>query len=53
MRIETLKKDIYKYANGISQVDLPKQDVTISRRDDAAMYDDGSQSQDVFKDDSR
>ncbi|XP_021365324.1 dynactin subunit 4-like [Mizuhopecten yessoensis] len=37
------------YSN--SKVELPKQEVTISSRDDAAIYDDGSQGQEVFKDD--
>lgn len=35
------------------QIDLPKSDVVVAHRDDAAIYDDGSQGQETFKDDSR
>lgn len=35
------------------QVELPKKEIVLSRRDDAAIYDDGSQGQDAFKDDHK
>ncbi|KAJ8319097.1 hypothetical protein KUTeg_004188 [Tegillarca granosa] len=34
-----------------SKAELPKKEIILSRRDDAAIYDDGSQGQEAFKDD--